>query len=71
MSASAMDSGAVLDLTELGRRLTQAREALPLTMEEAAQRLHLPSATVADLEAAWKRPLDLDQTLLAGVGGGK
>lgn len=51
MSASAMDSGAVLDLTELGRRLTQAREALPLTMEEAAQRLHLPSATVADLEA--------------------
>lgn len=51
MSASAIESGAALDLTELGRRLTQAREALPLTLDEVAQRLHLPSATVADLEA--------------------
>jgi len=28
----------------------------------------LCSAPVADLEAAWKRPLDLDQTLVAGGG---
>lgn len=51
MGASATSSGTVLDLIELGRRLQNARLALPLTLDEVAQRLHLPSATVADLEA--------------------
>ena len=31
----------------------------------------LARVSVADLEAAWKRPLDLDQTLLAGAGGAR
>ena len=51
MGASATSSSDVLDLIELGRRLQNARLALPLTLDEVAQRLHLPSATVADLEA--------------------
>ncbi|MBL8737585.1 MAG: phosphoribosylformylglycinamidine synthase subunit PurL [Planctomycetes bacterium] len=38
-------------------------------MEDAGKTLlALP---LSELEAAWKRPLDLDQTLLAGIGGGK
>ena len=51
MSASAMNPEATLDLVELGRRLTQARIAQSLAAEDISQRLHLPLATVADLEA--------------------
>lgn len=51
MSASAMNPEAALDLAELGRRLTQARMALSLEAEDVSQRLHLPLATIADLEA--------------------
>lgn len=51
MSASAMNPDAALDLVELGRRLTQARIAQSLAAEDISQRLHLPLATVADLEA--------------------
>lgn len=51
MSASAMNPETALDLAELGRRLTQARIALSLEADEVSQRLHLPLATIADLEA--------------------
>lgn len=51
MSASAMNPETALDLAELGRRLTQARIALSLEADDISQRLHLPLATVADLEA--------------------
>lgn len=51
MSASAMNPESALDLVELGRRLTQARIAQSLEAEDISQRLHLPLATVADLEA--------------------
>lgn len=39
------------DLQELGRRLAIARDAAGLGVDDVAQRLHLPLATVADLEA--------------------
>ncbi len=51
MSASAVNPETALDLAELGRRLAQARVALSLEAEDISQRLHLPLATVADLEA--------------------
>jgi len=51
MSGPATQSSQVLDLTELGRRLKEARMNLSLGADEIAQRLHLPLATVADLEA--------------------
>lgn len=52
MDASTANAGAMtLDLIELGRRLQDARVALALGVDEVAQRLHLPVATVADLEA--------------------
>lgn len=51
MGASAMNPETALDLAELGRRLTQARIALSLDAQDISQRLHLPLATVADLEA--------------------
>jgi cytoskeleton protein RodZ len=51
MDASPQNSGLVLDLMELGRRLTEARLAVPLTLDEIAQQLHLPLATVTDLES--------------------
>ncbi len=40
-----------LDLAELGQRLRAARIAASLTMDDVAQRLHLPLATVTDLES--------------------
>lgn len=40
-----------LDLTELGRRLVEAREKRELSVDDIAQRLHLPTATINDLEA--------------------
>lgn len=51
MSASAMNPETTLDLVELGRRLKQARIAQSLEAEDISQQLHLPLATVADLEA--------------------
>jgi cytoskeleton protein RodZ len=52
MDASTENSSArTLDLVELGQRLQQARMALPLALDEVAHKLHLPSATVADLES--------------------
>jgi cytoskeleton protein RodZ len=52
MDTSTESSGAkTLDLVELGQRLQQARLALPLALDEVAQKLHLPLATVADLES--------------------
>lgn len=51
MDASTADSGVVLDLIELGRRLREGRVARSLTAEDVAQRLHLSQATVSDLEA--------------------
>ncbi len=52
MDTSTESSGAqALDLVELGQRLQQARLALPLALDEVAQKLHLPLATVADLES--------------------
>jgi len=51
MSGPATQSGQVLDLTELGRRLKEARLSMALGTDDIAQRLHLPLATVADLEA--------------------
>lgn len=51
MSASAMNPETALDLAELGRRLTQARIAQSLEADDISQRLHLPLATIADLEA--------------------
>jgi cytoskeleton protein RodZ len=52
MDASAANSSAqALDLVELGRRLREARSASSLALDEVAQRLHLPLATVADLES--------------------
>lgn len=51
MSASAMNPESTLDLVELGRRLTRARIAQSLEPEDISLRLHLPLATVADLEA--------------------
>lgn len=41
----------LLDLVELGQRLQRARTASLLSLDDIAQRLHLPLATVADLEA--------------------
>jgi len=47
----AAHSDIALDLAELGQRLRRARNTAGLTPEEVAQRLHLPLATVGDLEA--------------------
>lgn len=41
----------LLDLVELGQRLQRARTGSQLSLDDVAQRLHLPLATVADLEA--------------------
>lgn len=49
--SQAAQSDIALDLAELGQRLQRARSAAGLTPEDVAQRLHLPLATVADLEA--------------------
>jgi cytoskeleton protein RodZ len=52
MDTSTENSSArTLDLVELGQRLQQARMAVPLALDEVAHKLHLPSATVADLES--------------------
>ncbi len=39
-----------IDLIGLGMKLTAGREALSLSVEEVAQKLHLPTATIQDLE---------------------
>lgn len=44
-------SGVSLDLVELGLRLQQARVEANLSLDEMAQRLYLPLATVTDLES--------------------
>lgn len=51
MNGSSAHSGALLDLVELGQRLQQARTESALSLDDVAQKLHLPLATVADLEA--------------------
>jgi|CXWL01.1.fsa_nt_gi cytoskeleton protein RodZ len=54
MQEQAMDApparGGALDLIELGRRLVDGRTALNLGADDIAQRLHLPMATIDDLE---------------------
>ncbi|MGE4072859.1 MAG: RodZ domain-containing protein [Lysobacterales bacterium] len=51
MNGSSAHSGVLLDLVELGQRLQQARTESALSLDDVAQKLHLPLATVADLEA--------------------
>jgi cytoskeleton protein RodZ len=51
MNGSGAHSGVLLDLVELGQRLQQARTESALSLDDVAQKLHLPLATVADLEA--------------------
>ncbi len=51
MNGSSAHSGGLLDLVELGQRLQQARTESALSLDDVAQKLHLPLATVADLEA--------------------
>ena len=50
MDAPQVPQEPAMDLVDLGRRLVNARTALDLTVEEIAQRLHLPTATIGDLE---------------------
>jgi len=40
-----------IDMFELGNRLAAARVAMDLGVDEVAQRLHLPTATITDLES--------------------
>lgn len=51
MNASMAQSEAALDLAELGQRLQQGRVAAGWSLDDVAMKLHLPLATVTDLEA--------------------
>lgn len=51
MNASTAHSEPALDLAELGQRLQQGRVAAGWSLDEVAVKLHLPIATVSDLEA--------------------
>jgi len=51
MNASMAPSEAALDLAQLGLRLQQGRMAAGWSLDDVAMKLHLPLATVTDLEA--------------------
>lgn len=51
MSPSPVHTDIALDLPGLGARIQRARAAAGLSLEDVAQRLHLPLSTVGDLEA--------------------
>lgn len=51
MNASTAPSESALDLADLGQRLQQGRVAAGWSLDDVAMKLHLPLATVADLEA--------------------
>lgn len=51
MNAPTAHSETALDLAELGRRLQQGRIAAGWSLDDVAMKLHLPLATVSDLEA--------------------
>lgn len=51
MNASMAPSEAALDLAQLGLRLQQGRVAAGWSLDDVAMKLHLPLATVTDLEA--------------------
>ena len=51
MNAPMAPSEAALDLAQLGLRLQQGRMAAGWSLDDVAMTLHLPLATVTDLEA--------------------